>query len=88
MGVDLMISKCVRRVRSGWHKLLIAAHHLSAKRILFASVEPIIMSKGEGKEFEEILRDDGFYIHSVISPPERILFPHTTFQPVLIGIGD
>jgi len=76
------------RLRSGWHKVLLAIKHLAPTGTLIASVEPQFVLSQEGKEFEELLKSEGLFYQAAVAPPENILEPETSFQPLLVSISN
>ncbi len=69
-----------------WKYLVQALSYIGNNGIAFFNVEPRILHGKNGIEFIKYLEMKGYFINSVLNPPEKILHPTTSFRPILIGI--
>ncbi len=75
------------RIQKNWAKILDSLAHLNDDGIGFYLVEPSILFSHRGKKFRQTLNENGFYIQAAVNPPEGVLKPETSTQPLVVAIS-
>ena len=75
------------KVNKNWSYALLALRNLSKEGNAFFLIEPSILFSQQGKRFLQDLSLENYFLNSVFELPEKLLYPETAFQPILIGIG-
>ncbi len=74
------------KVPRNWSDIIDSLRYLSDNGRAFYLVEPSIILSAQGILFTEYLADRSFFINAIFSPPEKLLYPLTSFRPMIIGI--
>ena len=75
------------KVNKNWSYILLALRYLSNNGNAYFLIEPSILFAHQGKRFLKDLSLENYYINSVFELPEKLLYPETAFQPIMVGIG-
>ena len=73
------------RVSRNWNYMLTALRKLNSVGQAFFLVEPSILFSQRGKSFLSDLASEKYFINAVFELPEKLLYPQTAFQPILIA---
>ena len=73
------------KVRQNWVEILKSVKLLNGNGAAVYLVEPTCFSATEGKEFEDALNSEGYYVNAIFNTPEKIL-PEISITPVLVLI--
>jgi hypothetical protein len=74
-----------KKVNQNWNLIYDSLKLTNPNSYLFAVAEPSIYSTKQGREFLEILAQEGNYCNLIIDVPEKIYAPQTAFTPILLG---
>lgn len=72
------------RVNKNWSYVLAALRILNDNGQAFFLIEPGILFSQLGKKFLIDLSLENFFLNSVFELPEKLLYPETAFQPIII----
>ena len=72
------------RVSKNWIFILYSLRTLRQNGKAFFLVEPSILFSQTGKKYLQDLSAENYFINSVFELPEKLLYPETTFQPIVI----
>lgn len=72
-------------VSKNWSYMLSALRMLNSEGRAFFLVEPSILFSQRGKSFVHDLESEGYFINAVFELPDKLLYPETAFQPILIA---
>ena len=72
------------KVSKNWSYVLTLLRTLTENGRAFFLIEPSILFSQQGKKFLSDLSDERFYCNSVFELPEKLLYPETAFQPIII----
>ncbi|MCP3927498.1 MAG: hypothetical protein GY705_00150 [Bacteroidetes bacterium] len=75
------------KIPRNWKEIFDSLNLLSEKGIAFYIVEPSIIYSRQGNLFTNYLEEKGFYINSILNPPEKLFYPTTSFRPIVVGIN-
>jgi hypothetical protein len=67
-----------------WSYILDSLRVLKEDGKAFYLIEPSLLFLRQGKEFLNYLSEKGFFYNSLFELPEKILYPETVFQPIII----
>lgn len=73
------------KVNKNWSYILSALRKLEVQGKAFFLVEPSILFSQQGKRFLKELSLEDYFVNSVFELPEKLLYPETAFQPIIIG---
>lgn len=73
------------KVNQNWNYVLLALRNLGTKGKAYFLIEPSIIFSHQGKRFLQDLILENYFINSVFELPEKLLYPETAFQPIIIG---
>jgi uncharacterized protein YaaQ len=73
------------KVSKNWSYVLSSLRRLEIDGKAFFLIEPSILFSNKGKRFLQDLSLENYYINSVFELPEKLLYPETAFQPIIIG---
>ncbi|NTW49394.1 MAG: N-6 DNA methylase [Chlorobiales bacterium] len=72
------------KVNKNWSYVLTSLRKLKDNGQAFFLIEPSILFSQQGKKFLTDLTAENFFINSVFEVPEKLLYPETIFQPIII----
>lgn len=72
------------KVSKNWSYVLTSLRTLKENGQAFFLIEPSILFSQQGKKFLSDLSSESLYYNSVLELPEKILYPETAFQPIII----
>ncbi len=72
------------KVPKNWSDIAESLSRLSEKGRAFYLVEPSIIYSRQGVHFTEYLAKQGLYLNTIFNPPQKLLYPSTSFRPILI----
>lgn len=73
------------KVNKNWSFLLYSLRTLSENGKAFFLVEPSILFSQQGKKYLQDLSLENYFVNAVFELPEKLLYPETSFQPIIIG---
>lgn len=73
------------KVNKNWAYILWALRNLEMQGKAFFFIEPSILLSQQGKRFLQDLSKEKYFINSVFELPEKLLYPETAFQPIMVG---
>ena len=72
------------RVNKNWAYILTSLRTIKDGGQAFFLIEPSILFSQQGKKFLDDLALESFFHNSVFELPEKLLYPETAFQPIII----
>ncbi|MBV6480038.1 MAG: hypothetical protein HGGPFJEG_02852 [Ignavibacteria bacterium] len=72
------------KVNKNWSYVLTSLRTLNDNGQAFFLIEPSILFSQQGKKFLNDLALEKYYHNSVFELPEKLLYPETAFQPIII----
>lgn len=72
------------KVNKNWSYVLTSLRTLTDTGKAFFLIEPSIMFSQQGKNFLNDLELENYFHNSVFELPEKLLYPETAFQPIII----
>lgn len=72
------------KVSKNWKYVLASLRTLKENGRAFFLIEPSILFSQQGKKFLSDLASENYFYNAVFELPEKLLFPATAFQPILM----
>ena len=72
------------KVNKNWSYVLTSLRTLKDSGQAFFLIEPSILFSQQGKKFLSELASENYFCNSVFELPEKLLYPETAFQPIII----
>ena len=73
------------KVNKNWSFILTALRTLQTNGKAFFLVEPSILFSQQGKRYLQDLATENYFVNAVFELPEKLLYPETAFQPIIIA---
>ncbi len=74
-----------KKVNKNWNIIFDSLQLVNSKGFLFAVAEPSLYASKRGKEFLAQMCSQGFSCNLLLKVPDKIYYPHTSFNPILLG---